>query len=194
MNFIVNVIFLILSLFSATCFATEKYFLNSQLNFLTWYIVHSGSRTESGKLPAEATLYLDKKDLTKNYLEGKIALSELPTGDQDLDSNLKALASLDAKYSYVYFKSSKMVFSDNDNVKIYGKIILFGMGIPIVVNAHLNKLVPSSLDSSKILLLSASTEINPGHFPKFLIPKNISQKNNYEIKINASLRGSKYQA
>jgi hypothetical protein len=188
MNFIVNVIFLIANFYSSTCLATEKYFLNSPLNLLAWHIVHAGAPIQSGKLPAEATLYLDKNDLTKSHIEGKIALSELPTGDHDFDDNLKTLAALNEQYSYVYFKSRKMVFSANDDVKIYGRIILFGMSVPIVVNAHLSKLALPSLDSSKTLLFSASTEIKPGSFPKFLIPGNISQKNNYEIKINANLK------
>jgi polyisoprenoid-binding protein YceI len=188
MNFMINVVFLIASLYSGVCFATDNYFLNSQSNLLAWHIVHSGSPTQSGKLPAEAILYLDKNDLTKSHIEGKIALSELPTGDHDFDTNLKTLAALNEKYSYVYFKSRKMIFSANDNVKIYGKIILFGMGIPIIVNAHLSRLASLPLNSSKTLLFSASTEIKPADFPKFLIPGTISQTSNYEIKINANLK------
>ena len=143
---------------------------------------------QQGQWPATGVLSIDKVNPAKNYLEAKIAIDDITTGDDELDSQLKLLSSLNSHFAYANFTSNNIKFTTENNAIIQGRVHLFGMSMPVTLHAHF---IPPNIGSPmqmKMLAFQATTLFKIKQLPPILQPKNVSPHDQFELEVNANLK------
>jgi polyisoprenoid-binding protein YceI len=188
MKFINLICILVIITFSGSSAAGEKFALDSQHGHFAWNVKQTGHLLKQGQWPATGTLVVDKINPAKNYLEAKIAIDDITTGDDELDSQLKLLSSLNSHFAYANFTSNHIKFITENNAIIQGRIHLFGMSIPVTLHAHFTPPSIALPMQMKTLAFQATTLFKIKQLPPILQPKNISPRDQFELEVNASLK------
>jgi polyisoprenoid-binding protein YceI len=188
MKFFYSVCIAWLVIFSGNCAASENFGLDVQHGRFIWNVKHTGHLLQRGQWPATGTFSVDKQNPAKSYLEAKIAIDKITTGDDELDSQLRILSSLNSQFSYAYFTSHHIQFTAENTATIHGRIHLFGMSVPIILHARFaprDMTVPGQM---KTLAFQATTLFKTKQLPAVLQPKNVSAHDQFELEVNANLK------
>jgi polyisoprenoid-binding protein YceI len=152
---------------------------------------HMGTSTWYGDFThASGTLKLDVKNPAASQLEVSVPMDSVSTTNTVLDGELKSPDWFDAaKFPTMTFKSTKITVTGPGRANVAGELTLHGVTKPVTLTAELGGFGDGQVPGSKVLGISASTEINRTDFGVGAgIPSAmLSDKIKIELDIEAGL-------
>jgi polyisoprenoid-binding protein YceI len=172
--------------FDSVYAAAETYTLDSSHSYVEWRISHLGFSYPSGKWMANGTLILDKEHPQDSKVNVIIHVTDLITGNPELDKHLKGKLFFDTdQFPDAIFVSSKVQVTGKDTAKVYGMLTLHGVTKPVVLNVKLNKMGSNPITDKMAVGFSATTQLQRSDFGVSGFLPAVGDKVNLTIEVEA---------
>jgi polyisoprenoid-binding protein YceI len=158
--------------------AAEKYDIDSTHTQVIFSWNHFGFSNPSASLEKfTGDFELDTKDLTKSSISVTLPLDGLHTGVPKLDEHLKSPDFFDAaKFPSITFKSTKIVKSGENGLKITGDLTIHGVTKPVTLDAKINKIGDNPMVKKASAGFDATTTIKRSEFGVDKYVPNVSDE------------------
>lgn len=185
-----SVLSLLLVAVSAPAFASMQTFkIDTAHTQVSFTYNHFGFSNPTGRLEQiQGELHIDQNDWSKSSVSVTMPLSGLHTGVEKLDEHLKTPDFFDAaKYPQVTFKSTKVVKTGTESLKISGDLTAHGVTRAVTLNAHINKIGDNPMIGSKSAGFDADTTLKRSDFGMGKYVPNVSDAVHVHITVSANL-------
>jgi polyisoprenoid-binding protein YceI len=131
---------------------------------VTFTVRHLGVSKVRGRFDQVETTIVTAETLLDSSVNATIQATSIDTNNEQRDDHVRSADFLDVeKYPTITFASSGVRFGDGDYL-IDGELTLHGVTKPVTLTAELGGFGDGQVPDSKVLGISASTEINRTDF------------------------------
>jgi polyisoprenoid-binding protein YceI len=131
---------------------------------VTFTVRHLGVSKVRGRFDQVETTIVTAETLLDSSVNATIQATSIDTNNEQRDDHVRSADFLDVeKYPTITFASSGVRFDDGDYL-IDGELTLHGVTKPVTLTAELGGFGDGQVPDSKVLGISASTEINRTDF------------------------------
>ncbi len=105
-------------------------------------------------------LHIDEQNLTNSWVDAKVDVESIDTGDPNRDTHLRSPDFFDAeKYPTLNFKSTKVEHVHGNDYNVTGDLTMHGVTRPVVFKTEYNELGKDPWGQRRVGL-SAKTKVN----------------------------------
>ncbi len=151
--------------FISPTFAADTYTLDPAHTYVIWHVSHFGFSNYAGKWSAEGTLVLDDKNPKNSKVNATIHVSNMITGDKDLDEHLRGKLFFDTtQFPVATFVSDKVDVTSKTSAKVHGILTVHGVSKPVVLTVKLNKMGVGPITEKPTVGFTAETKLKRSDF------------------------------